>query len=270
MDIGSIITLISLILLFPAIMFSLYIFVNPNNPLSSPILGPIYNAFVGNPSVNPLAAISSSIGAMLMTLPDSICIGSLILSVIFQSLPLFMIFITFIELVVGRIAIGTLASYISPSFSLTTDRSSKSQCSPGVHYNSFNSISAAIKQQFNIIFPSETIFILGGIGSYVMSSILQMKDVMTQLGPDWESRIYIIGAMLLLGFITFIIYQLQNECNSFGSLLLSSILAILAGTLISFQNRSLLGKESINLLGLPYLDDRIETGAPLYVCSSKE
>jgi hypothetical protein len=75
--------------------------------------------------------------------------------------------------------------------------------------------------------------------------------------------------MIILGFATFIIYQLQNECNTFGSLLLSSILAILAGTLISFQNRTLFGKESINLLGLPYLDDRIETGAPLYVCTSK-
>jgi hypothetical protein len=250
-------------------MFSLYIFVNPNNLSASPVLAPIYRAFVGNPSVNPLAAISSSIGAMLMTLPDSLCIGSLILSIIFQSFPLFMVFITFIELVIGRIAIGTLASYISPSFSLSKDRSGKSQCSPGVQYDTLNSISTALRQQFNIIFPSETIFILGGIGSYVMSSILQMKDVMTQLGPDWEGRIYIIGTMLLLGFMTFIIYQLQNDCNTFGSLLLSSILAILAGTLISFQNRSLFGKEAINLLGLPYLDDRIETGAPLYVCSSK-
>jgi phosphate/sulfate permease len=103
-----------------------------------------------------------------------------------------------------------------------------------------------------------------------MTSILQFREELVALGPEWEARIYIIGSLIGIGMIAYITYQVGNGCATTGSLLVSTFIAILTGALISFQNRMFLGKESINVLGLPFLDERVQTGAPLYVCSKKE
>jgi hypothetical protein len=214
--------------------------------------------------------LAQSIGAVFATLPDSLTIGSLLLAIIFQSLPLLMIFATLIELTIGRIAIGTIAGYLSPSFSLATTGSSSKKCLPGVSYGTMESITSAIANKLNIVFPSESMFVLGGLASYIMSSILQFREELKALGPEWEARIYIVAALIGIGMLSYIIYQVGNGCASLGSLLVSTFMAILAGLLISFQNKAFLGKESINVLGLPFLDERVQTGAPLYVCSKKE
>lgn len=272
MDIGSLITLIVLVLFTPALLFILWMIAaaSPTTPTTSPIFGPIYKLFTsGTPATNPLNGLSQSIGAIFASLPDSLTIGSLLLAVIFQSLPLLMVFATLIELTIGRIAIGTMASYLSPSFSLSPS-AGKGKCAPGVSYGTMESIAAAASSKFNVAFPSESMFIMGGLASYIMSNIIQFRQELKALGPDWEARIYIVAALIGIGMIAYIIYQVGNGCATLGSLLVSTFMAILAGLLISFQNKAFLGKESINVLGLPFLDERVQTGAPLYVCSKKE
>jgi hypothetical protein len=272
MDTGSLITIIVLILFAPALLFILWAIaaIDPTSPTSSGPMGVIYKLFnSGTIATNPLNGLAQSIGRIFATLPDSLTIGSLLLAVIFQSLPLLMIFTTIIELSIGRIAIGTLASYLSPSFSLVTS-AGKGKCAPGVSYGTMESIAAAASAKFNIAFPSESMFIMGGLASYVMSSIIQFRQELTALGPEWEARIYIVAALIGVGMFAYIIYQVGNGCATIGSLLVSTFMAVLAGLLISFQNKAFLGKESINVLGLPFLDERVQTGAPLYVCSKKE
>jgi hypothetical protein len=247
----------------------MYTLVNRTAATAPGPISTIYKLFrSGSTTSNPLHGIAKSIAAIFESLPDSLIIGSLLLSATLQSLPLFGIFLTLIELSIGRLAIGSLAAYISPSFSLSTS-TGKNKCMPGVSYGTMQSVIASMANKINIAFPSETMFILGGLASYVMASILQFREELIALGPEWESRIYIIGALIGTGMLAFIMYQLGSDCSTLGlgPLLLSGFMAVLVGVLISYQNKLFMGRESINLLGLPFLDNRVQTGAPLYVCS---
>ena len=266
MDIASIISIIVILLITPVIMFILTIASQTmTNPADSPFLGGLYTLF----TKEPFGSLTKSLGAVFMSLPDSLYIGTFLLSVIFQSFPMFMSFITLIELSVMRLLIGLVASYMSPEFSVSIAGPPKDpRCKPGVRYGLMDSILGAASRKYNISFPSENIFILGGLGSYIVSSIYAMRDTLLQLGPEWEARMYISIAVFLLGAILYIIHQVTFGCDSIGSLLASTFMAILAGLIISFQNNSLFGKESINILGLPYLDDRMETGSPIVVCGA--
>jgi hypothetical protein len=269
-DTGTLITIIVLILFTPALLFILWAMaaIDPTLPITSGPIKILYKLFTtGSSATNPLNGLAQIIEGIFKTLPDSLTIGSLLLAVIFQSLPLLMIFTTLLELTIGRIAIGTLASYLSPSFSLSTSVSKK--CLPGVSYSTMESITSTMANKLNIIFPAEGMFVLGGLSSYIMSNILQFREELIALGPEWEARIYIIGTLIGIGMLSYIIYQVGNGCDTLGSLLISTFMAILTGVLISFQNKTFFGKESINILGLPFLDERVQTGAPLYVCSKK-
>jgi hypothetical protein len=266
------------LLFAPAFLFILHLFtlinrnslntINSANNTNPPgLIKTISNLFrSGSITTNPLNGMARSISAIFESLPDSLIIGSFLLSATLQSLPLFGIFLTLIELSIGRVAIGSLAAYISPSFSLSKG-TGKNNCMPGVSYGTMQSVIASMTNKIGISFPSETMFILGGLASYVMSSVLQFREELIALGPEWESRIYIIGALIGIGMLSFIIHQVGNNCSGLGPLLLSGFMAVLAGVLISYQNKLLMGREAINLLGLPFLDSRVETGAPLYVCS---
>lgn len=265
MDIASIISIIVILLITPVIMFILTLASKATTNLAeSPFLGGLYTLF----TKEPFASLTKSLGGVFMSLPDSLYIGTLLLSVIFQSFPMFMTFITLIELSVMRLLIGLTASYMSPDFSVSISTPKDPRCKPGVRYGLMDSILSAASRKYNISFPSENIFILGGLGSYIVSSIYSMRDTLIQLGPEWEARMYISMAVFLLGAILYIIHQVAFGCDSIGSLLISTLMAILAGLLISFQNNNLFGKESINILGLPYLDDRMETGSPIVVCGA--
>ena len=272
MDISFIIILVVIVLFFPALLFSFWVYASltSNSNVASSFIGPLYKIFnASTPATNPMNAFAASIGAMFRSLPDSLFIGSFVLSAIFQSLPLFMIFIAFIELSLGRLAIGKFASVLSSDYSMQKPSVSSPQCSPGVHYNTPESILSVIANRYKITFPSDTMFIMGGIASYIATSVIQMKDVLTNLGPEWEGRLYIMLTTIILGFATFIIHQRIYGCDTLGTLLVSAILAIFSGSILSFAHNKLFGKEAINILGLPYLDNRLETGAPLYVCSDK-
>jgi hypothetical protein len=263
MNIASIVSIIVLLLLTPVIMFILTIYSSTgSNPADSPFIGALYTVF----SKEPFASLTKSLGAMFMTLPDSLYIGTLLLSLILQSLPLFMTFTTLLELSVMRILIGLVTSYMSPEFSISVTTTKDPKCKPGVHYGLMNSVLSAATKKFNISFPSENIFILGGLGSYIVSSLYSMRDVLVQLGPEWEARMYISAGLFIFGGICYIIHQKAFGCDSIGSLLISTLMAILAGIVISYQNNTLFGRESINILGLPYLDDRLETGNSVVVC----
>jgi hypothetical protein len=51
-----------------------------------------------------------------------------------------------------------------------------------------------------------------------------------------------------------------------GVILISLAFGFLLGLLLAFQNNSLLGKEALNVLGVPYFASRTADGKPIYVC----
>jgi hypothetical protein len=268
MDIATIIAIIVLLLFVPVLIFILTIWQHVN-AAGATDTGPYSNfiegVFMKNPNKNPMAALSKGMASMFASIPDSLFIGSFVLAILFQSLPLAAIFGSLIELSAIRLVIGNILARIMPSLSVASTADARCK-KPGVVFSTMDSAMKAMASKYEIAFPSDTLFILGGLGSYIVTCLYQMKDVLKELGPEWEQRLYISMGLVAFGLLCYCIYQLTFSCTTAGPLFLSLILAIVSGILISFQNASIFGKETINILGLPFLDERVETGAPIYAC----
>ena len=127
------------------------------------------------------------------------------------------------------------------------------------------------EREFRPTFLSSSIFMMGIISSYLVSVLLYFKDelqiVGSSYGEQYNPRIY--TATIFFAAIIFVgmAYRLFNNCDSSFNIVISLLLGLGLGALIALQNNRLLGKESLNLLGLPILRKRTADGNDLYVCS---
>ena len=67
--------------------------------------------------------------------------------------------------------------------------------------------------------------------------------------------------------ITF--YRLANSCEIVGIATMSLLMGGFLGSLLVLQNWMLLGKDSVNLIGVPLLRERTAEKKPIYVCPQK-
>jgi hypothetical protein len=90
------------------------------------------------------------------------------------------------------------------------------------------------------------------------------------MGSQWSSRgtvAYVFIALIVLSFIIVRIYV--ADCgDTVGEVLMAMVLAIVVGGIFYTVNKLLFGIESMNFLGLPYMDSKANDGSPIYVCST--
>jgi hypothetical protein len=77
-------------------------------------------------------------------------------------------------------------------------------------------------------------------------------------------------AMALSALLIFILlcFRGMYGCESVGSLLVSIVLGFIMGCLLLYQNKSLFGREGINIMNLPLIVTALEKGRPMYVCAT--
>ena len=73
----------------------------------------------------------------------------------------------------------------------------------------------------------------------------------------------LIGIFLAL----FIILRMTGCGDGVSEVLYASVLGFIVGLIFFKVNLSLFGTEAINFLGLPYMVNKNEVGAPIYVCA---
>jgi hypothetical protein len=109
------------------------------------------------------------------------------------------------------------------------------------------------------------------IGAYIVGVLLYLKNELEilggQYGEQYKTRMY--GSVAFFVFIVFITmtYRLLTGCDNALNILASLLFGLSIAALVLLQNNSVLGIQSLNLLGVPILRKRTETGADLYVCS---
>jgi len=109
------------------------------------------------------------------------------------------------------------------------------------------------------------------IGTYIVGALLYLKDELQILGKSYgeqfTTRMY--GSVAFFSGMIFLImsYRLLTSCDSALNIVVSLILGISVGALILLQNNNILGKNSLNMLGVPLLRKRTDKGGNLYVCS---
>lgn len=212
------------------------------------------------------AFVKPNITEQIRLLPDSILYGSLILALVTQSYSLAIFAVSLLEAGLVGTGLRNLVSYMdlmrsAPEISPDPSVCNSSYYSPTVEYLLHfgpTSIQSA--------YPSFPIYFLATACSYVISSLYMQKQELEALGPSYAARYYmgIFASFLLL--ITVTSYRMAYGCERVGVVLLTLFTGFLVGGLIMFQMNQLLGRNAINLTGVPLLRERTRDGKPLYVC----
>lgn len=205
--------------------------------------------------------------SVLQMFPEAIFWGTGFIAFITLSYPFGVFFLSLIE--AG--GIYHALNYINENIRLFGTNSLKSgKCRSGFEEVTLRSISL-FQYEFRPTFMSISVFMTSFIGAYIVGVLVYLKNELEilggQYGEQYKTRMY--GSVAFFVFIVFITmtYRLLTGCDNALNILASLFFGLSIAALVLLQNNSVLGIQSLNLLGVPILRKRTETGADLYVCS---
>lgn len=204
----------------------------------------------------------------LRLLPDSFVLGTAILAGVSMCRSYGVLLFTMFELMLGQRAFSMIISSIMP---VGAGSDALQQiCQPGFSFPNNMRISILETIGTPSFFPSPTMFFLSGILSYMIFAMQNFSREIKSLSGDIEVRTQVALVLSLLFMLVTLVFRYSYGCESFGTLLLSSILGFIAGILIVYQNITLFGRDSINILNIPIIQTALEQGKPMYVCGSSD
>lgn len=199
----------------------------------------------------------------LRILPDSIVLGTAILSAISLSKSYAVLLFTMFELMfVQRISAMIMGS-ISPLGGSTNTL--QRICEPGFQYPNRMRISLLEAIGVPSMFPSPVIFFFSGVISYLISAMQQFSKEVKSFNGDIGVRTNIALGFSFTFMLAMVLFRYTYGCETFGSILTSLVLGYLLGIGLVFQNQALFGRDGINILNLPMIQP--VTGKPMYVCA---
>lgn len=216
-----------------------------------------------NSHLNPLPVL----GEVLRIFPDGIIWGVGFFSLLTFSYQYGIFFVALIESLLIYHGIHSLNTYLG----VFTDNSTEKSISSLTCKTGYTGVSLQTLSLFGLhkgfAFPSASIYIVSVAMSYILSVMLLFKRDLEALGTDYSSRLYLstIGLSSLFGI--FAIFRVFNGCDTLFNIVLSAMIGLVIGALLLQQNKLLLGKDSVNILGIPLLYGRTATGENLYVCN---
>jgi hypothetical protein len=207
------------------------------------------------------------IGALM---PDSILFGSLLLYVLTQNLS-FGVFAIFIF---ENLLSHKLLSWFMLQVERTeVSRSIEPKCRAG-----YKTPQLAIDRIYDHNpYPSYGVFSVVSIAAYLGLSTREFSNTMQQMdfnnieqtqqnNSKWRMRSTVAYTLIGIFLALFIILRLIG-CDTPSEVLYASVLGFIVGLIFFKVNVSLFGTEAVNFLGLPYMVNKNEVGAPIYVCA---
>jgi hypothetical protein len=191
-------------------------------------------------------------------MPDSILFGSILMYFLTQNMS-FGIFAIFIfETVLSH----KLISWVS-SQALGPSRPVDIKCRSGYKTPQFNPQRMFLHDPY----PSYGLFSVTSIATYLSLATNQFAGTMDAMGDEWTSRKKFAYGFSAAIVAIFVIYRIKY-CDSVGEVVAALAMAMVAGAIFFYINKSVFGPESMNFLGLPYLVSKESQGSPIYICSA--
>ena len=204
---------------------------------------------------------------LLQIFPDAIFWGTGFIAFVTLSYPFGVFFASMIEGTAIYHGLNILNESLQ-IFSRNTLSSGK--CRTGFADVTLRSISI-FEREFKPNYLSASLFITSYIAAYIVGMLLYLKDELEILGTTYGEEYSIRKEVSVIFFATVIFilmsYRLYNRCDSPVNIVVSVLLGFVFGALVIYQNSKILGKQSLNLLGIPLLRKRTAEGEDLYVCS---
>jgi hypothetical protein len=200
--------------------------------------------------------------------PDALLYGTGLLSLItFQTPILFLFIVTLLSLFASNMFASTMNTFMPQD---TVPAKASDRCIPGLYSPTLARITLLSDLANPSGFPAMPMFVLSAVLSYCVAGVIQLSDVLNELGPDYKAKIPTVMTLSSILIIVMMIYLMVNECNGFLVVLASAAIGGLFGSLISIIIPLIFGQESINILGLPLFVKRNDKGQPLYICAVKQ
>lgn len=196
-------------------------------------------------------------------LPDSILFGSLLMYIITQN-PVFSgLAIFVIELMVAHKGISALNEGVTGKSPV---KQQDLKCTPG-----YRTLRMSFERIFmNNKWPSMGVFSISGLATYIIAAMTSYKETLESMGSAWNTRYWISLYFTLAFVLLFILLRLIKGCESWMEVGMSILFGSFVGIVGYFLNKTLLGDESMNFLGLPYLINKdTQKGQPIYICSPR-
>lgn len=202
----------------------------------------------------------------MSSLPDALLFGSAIFAFMTQTFPMAILVLTVIELTIIHRLFGGFIGAVSGD-NTHAEGQGCSASTPSLY--SFNALGSILEQ---VAFPSGPIFLISGVMSYSIASLLNFRSELDELAKkdsEWKIRLPLAGAFSAAFLILFVVWRVAKGCDSVLASLGSSLFGVLVGGGLYLLHVYLFGRDSINFLGVPLLADRAAGGRPLYVCTSR-
>jgi hypothetical protein len=218
--------------------------------------GKAFMTDVGNPFANRIMAY----------MPDTLIFGTVLFSFLTMSYPLLILLLfQFEAIIVQKLS----SSFFRSLFPTLTVPNTSAQCVEG-YYSSPSEARRSIMDLFGPTggsFPSRPLYLLTAVLTYLMTSLMSFQSSIENLGEDYVTRstISTIGSVLLV-LTVFILYW-RNGCETFLHGITTIVFGVGVGVAGLFLHRSVFGDESINLLGLPVIVNKLDKGTPLAICA---
>jgi hypothetical protein len=209
----------------------------------------------------------ANLNEMARILPDSLVIMSGVMAILTTSLPLGILFGSFLESILFFHVLHKGFSYFDVSFLKQGPKAFSNACRTGFTTPTLTDLSLFGTNQTMNALPSAPIYILSVAIGYIYTAINNQKRELEALGPVYSSRFYIsiLGMALFLFLIS--AYRMWAECDSLPVILLTIVIGVIIGSLLTLQNMAFFGPDSTNLTAIPLLRNRAANGEQLYVCS---
>jgi hypothetical protein len=198
-------------------------------------------------------------GELIQIFPDSVQFGSLLLYLLTQNytfgiFTLFTFEVSLFHRLVGFVIKG--AGGPQPT-------SGELRCRPG-----FRGARVEFDRTYSTnTYPSVQLFFLGAIAVYLSMSNYLFKETLDTMGPIWSGRL-VFGTFFLVFMALFmILYQVFRGCDTLMGTFVALLFGSIGGALFYFINYQVFGSEAVNFLGLPYIVNKADQGAPIYVCA---
>ena len=210
------------------------------------------------------------ISEVFRLLPDGILFGSAFFALLSQSYPMAIFVVTMLEASAVGVGLQKLMTYLDLARTLPSLSDDPSMCYPSTFAPSLETLMTLNRDSISSAFPSFPVFFMSTAAAYIVGAMWSLKRELEALGPEYAARFYIavvISTLLLFATIT---YRLAFGCDGVGILIVTTLIALVLGGLLAYQNIYLLGRDAINFAGIPLLVERTKDGKPLYVCTTKQ
>ncbi len=211
---------------------------------------------------NPVAVT----GELVRILPDSLVFMSGFFALLTGSFAQSIFFVSLLESILGFHILRKGVGFLDIDMLKAAERAGSGECRTGFRTTTPIDISLFKGADERMGFPSAPLYILAVAASYIFGSLSSQIKELEILGSSYSARFYI--SVITLCSLLFILgsWRMFTNCDTPPVVILSILAGLLVGSVLVWQNQSLLGPDSTNLLGIPLLRNRTATGEKLYVC----